>query len=53
MFHPGTLLVVEHDRREPLPQKIKGWDLIRQRRIGDTVISFLKPLLDGSKPAQK
>jgi 16S rRNA (guanine966-N2)-methyltransferase len=43
IFHTGSVLVVEHDRREPLPPTIVGWDLIRQRQIGDTIISFLKP----------
>ena len=43
IHHESSVLVVEHDRREPLPQKIEGWDLVRQRQIGDTVISFLTP----------
>jgi len=45
IFHEDSILVIEHDRREPLPDKIDGWNLIRQRRIGDTVISFLTPRL--------
>jgi 16S rRNA (guanine966-N2)-methyltransferase len=40
---PESILVIEHDRREPLPQRIHGWDLFRERQIGDTLISFLKP----------
>jgi 16S rRNA (guanine(966)-N(2))-methyltransferase RsmD len=42
IYHEGSLLVVEHDRREPLPKRTEGWNLIRQRQIGDTLISFLK-----------
>jgi len=40
-----SILVIEHDRREPLPKTIEGWNLIRERAIGDTVISFLTPRL--------
>jgi 16S rRNA (guanine(966)-N(2))-methyltransferase RsmD len=36
-----SILVIEHNRREPLPKTIEGWNLIRKRAIGDTVISFL------------
>jgi 16S rRNA (guanine(966)-N(2))-methyltransferase RsmD len=43
IYHRNSILVVEHNRREPLPQGAGGWDLTRQRRIGDTVISFLTP----------
>jgi 16S rRNA (guanine(966)-N(2))-methyltransferase RsmD len=45
IYHEDSILVIEHDRREPLPEVVDGWDLIRQRRIGDTVISFLTPRL--------
>jgi 16S rRNA (guanine966-N2)-methyltransferase len=41
IYHEDSILVIEHDRREPLPGIVVGWNLIRQRRIGDTVISFL------------
>lgn len=44
IYHQDSFLVIEHDRREPLPKIVEGWDLIRQRRIGDTIISFLTPL---------
>lgn len=37
----NSILVIEHNRREPLPSHWLGWNLIRQRRIGDTVLSFL------------
>ncbi len=43
IFHKDSIVVVEHNRREPLPRILNGWNLIRQRQIGDTVISFLKP----------
>jgi len=43
IYHRSSILVIEHNRREPLPQGTGGWDLTRQRRIGDTVISFLTP----------
>ncbi len=44
IYHEGSLLVIEHDRREPLPSNLSGWSVLRQRRIGDTILSFLKPL---------
>ncbi len=43
IFHKDSVLVVEHHRREPLSSAIKGWNLIRQRQIGETVISILTP----------
>jgi 16S rRNA (guanine966-N2)-methyltransferase len=43
IHHEGSILVVQHDRREPLPDITECWNVIRQRRMGDTVISFLKP----------
>jgi len=42
IHHRESILVIEHGRREPLPKTIYGWEVIRQRMIGDTVISFLK-----------
>ena len=41
-----SILVIEHHRREPLPLTVEGWDLIRQQRIGDTLISFVTPQKD-------
>jgi len=41
--HKDSILVIEHNRREPLPHVMDGWNIIRQRRMGDTVISFLAP----------
>jgi 16S rRNA (guanine(966)-N(2))-methyltransferase RsmD len=43
IFHGDSILVIEHDRREPLPSTVNGWNLIRQQRVGDTIISFLTP----------
>jgi 16S rRNA (guanine966-N2)-methyltransferase len=41
IYHRDSILVIEHSRREPLPSIIDGWNLIRQQRVGDTLISFL------------
>ncbi|MCX8116532.1 MAG: 16S rRNA (guanine(966)-N(2))-methyltransferase RsmD [Desulfobacterota bacterium] len=38
----GALLVIEHSRREPLPEETGGWGLLKQREVGDTVISILR-----------
>mgnify|MGYP005840509459 CR=1 FL=1 len=46
IYHKDSILVIEHHRGEPLPRPLEGWNLIRQRRMGDTVISFLTPLED-------
>jgi 16S rRNA (guanine(966)-N(2))-methyltransferase RsmD len=43
IYHKDSILVVEHHRRELLPSIINGWNLIRQRQMGETVISFLTP----------
>jgi 16S rRNA (guanine966-N2)-methyltransferase len=43
IYHGDTILIIEHIRREPLPHHLEGWDLIRQQRVGDTLISFLTP----------
>ena len=43
IYHKDSILVVEHNRREPLPHVLDGWNLVRQRRIGDTLISILTP----------
>ena len=43
IYHDGTILLIEHDRREPLPEKVEGWSVMRRQEIGDTVISFLSP----------
>jgi 16S rRNA (guanine966-N2)-methyltransferase len=45
IYHQDSLLVIEHTRREPLPELSGSWHLARQRRIGDTVLSFLTPVI--------
>jgi 16S rRNA (guanine(966)-N(2))-methyltransferase RsmD len=46
IYHRDSILVIEHHRRELLPSVACGWNLIRQRRMGETVISFLTPRKD-------
>jgi len=46
IYHRDSLLVIEHHRRELLPPIINRWNLIRQRQMGDTVVSFLTPQED-------
>jgi len=43
IYHKESVLVIEHHRRELLSAAIFGWDLIRQRQMGETVISILTP----------
>jgi len=43
VYHRDSLLVIEHHRRETLAPILHGWNLIRQRQMGETVISFLTP----------
>ncbi len=43
IYHKDSVLVVEHHRRELLSAAASGWDLIRQRQMGDTVVSILTP----------
>ncbi len=42
LCHEGSTLLVQRDRRESLPESLTGWTLHRERRIGDTVLSFLR-----------
>ncbi len=42
IYHEGSILVIEHSRREPLPQKTGRWAIIKQKKIGDTMISILQ-----------
>ena len=49
IYHEDSILVIEHDRREPIPEMVEGWILTRQRGIGDTVISFLTPRLSAER----
>ncbi len=48
IVHQNTILVIERVRWEPLPDPLEGWNLIRHRRIGDTVLSFLIPHKKGT-----
>ena len=49
IYHTDSILVIEHNQREPLPHVLDGWNLVRQRRIGDTLISILTPQRGGRK----
>jgi 16S rRNA (guanine966-N2)-methyltransferase len=42
IYHEGSILVIEHSRREPLPQETKMWSVVKQRKTGDTIISILQ-----------
>ena len=46
IYHTNSILVIEHDRREPILDILDGWNLVRERRLGDTVISFLTPAME-------
>ena len=43
IHHKDSVLVIEHHRRELLSAAASGWDLIRQRQMGQTVVSILTP----------
>ncbi len=43
IYHEDSILVIQHDRRELLPDIADRWIVVRERRIGDTVVSFLAP----------
>ena len=40
---PGGLLVLEH-REDDQPESCEGLDLVRSRKIGDTALSFFRPV---------
>ena len=46
IYHDDSILVIQHDRREPLSSSAGNWNLIRQKRIGDTLLSFLVPVFE-------
>lgn len=46
IYHEDSALVIEHSCREPLPPKTGRWTVLKQRRIGDTMISVLQSGLD-------
>jgi len=43
LHHEDSILVIEHDRREPLSESMEEWVLLRKRLFGDTVVSFIAP----------
>ena len=46
IYHNDSIVIVEHHRREALAPLLDDWNLIRQRKTGDTVTSFLTPSED-------
>ncbi|RPJ10840.1 MAG: hypothetical protein EHM36_02670, partial [Deltaproteobacteria bacterium] len=53
IYHERSVLVVQRDRREPLPESLGGWTLVRDRRMGDTVVSFLVPSSSPGDPGNE
>jgi 16S rRNA (guanine966-N2)-methyltransferase len=53
IYHGDSILVIEHNRREPLPRALEGWNLIRQQKIGDTLLSFLTLQVRDQTPGVK
>ncbi len=53
IYHRDSILVVEHNRREPLPRVLDGWNLVRQQKIGDTLLSFLTYQVRDQAPEAK
>jgi 16S rRNA (guanine966-N2)-methyltransferase len=43
LHHEDSIIVIEHDRREPLSESMEEWVLLRKRPFGDTVVSFIAP----------
>jgi 16S rRNA (guanine(966)-N(2))-methyltransferase RsmD len=54
LYHEDSILVIEHDRREPLSESMEEWVLVRKRQFRDTVVSFIAPsgqrLLKSTEP---
>jgi len=48
IYHERSILVLQHDRREPLPDPVGEWNLLQQRKIGDTILSILTPKSESS-----
>lgn len=42
ILSPNGLIICQHSRREVLPEKIENLILFKQKRDGDTVLSFFK-----------
>ena len=53
IYHGDSILVIEHNRREPLPRIPEGWNLVRQQKIGDTLLSFLTVQVGEQMPGVK
>ncbi|MDI7259628.1 MAG: 16S rRNA (guanine(966)-N(2))-methyltransferase RsmD [Thermodesulfobacteriota bacterium] len=52
IYHNGSVLVIEHSPRESLPKKMEEWDLIRQKKMGDTMVSFFQAV-EGIKEVRR
>ncbi len=52
IYHESSFLVIEHGRREPLPRNTGGWFVVKQRRMGDTMVSILQAGVDPQDPRQ-
>jgi len=54
LHHEDSILVIEHDRREPLSESMEEWVLVRKRQFRDSVVSFIAPsgqrLLKSTEP---
>jgi 16S rRNA (guanine966-N2)-methyltransferase len=42
LLAPGGTVIVEHDKREPVPESHEGFARVDERRFGDTVASFFR-----------
>jgi len=42
LSRPGTLLVLQHHRKESIILNVERESLLKQRRVGDTTLSFIK-----------
>ncbi len=42
IYQEGSLLVIEHGRRERLPQEMGKWTQWKERGIGDTIVSIFR-----------
>jgi len=42
LSRPGTILVLQHHRKESIILNVERESLLKQRRIGDTTLSFIK-----------
>lgn len=51
IHHQDSLLIIEHDRREPIRNPTQ-WNLVQERRIGDTMLSFFTPKINQRTESQ-